>query len=829
MSGRLFALMAGPRQRTVLSAIGIRAVIMAGREHVRWARSGRAAPILVLLAAGLVGCVTDGQNGGPPPQSGIINQVRGVDLSARHPRYPVDAVPANTPDGARSATYYGDDTPPIITPRSSPGPEADADPDKATDVTGALAGGKGYDINFENTPIPTVAKTLLGDILGVGYAIDPRVQGSVSLASGRPVPKKDILFVFESALRVNNVALIREANGYRLIPTAEAAGSAPIDDTPAPEPGYGITVVPVQYVSAQTLTKLLDNFVAKPGMARADPSRNLVVFQGSAADRRAAVETIRSFDADWMRGQSVGIYPVSNSTPEPIISELEKIVDSGEGGLSQNVVKLQPIGRQNAILVVTRKPALLKTVATWITRLDKSGGAGTGVKVYRMRYGDARQAAALLNDIFLGSSASGLDSPTNQLVPGGGAVASASSRLGLSNGQPSTAASTTGTPSGSSPGSPATPASFNARFADGGGGRLGPGPGAGGVNGTPDTFAGRGTPLAAGTTSGATTPILTNVRIAADATNNALLIYASPENYRIIARTLLQLDRPQLQVAIDATIAEVTLNDNLSYGVQFYLQSKSLGLNPDTGSILNQPFLPTSPSPPGVIGANAALSTVLPGFNFLAGSSAQPSIILNALHAVTDVRVLSTPSLVVLDNQTASLQVGDQIPITTGSATVLTTANTVVNTIDYRNTGVILRVAPRINVNGNVLLDIEQEISTVADTPTANTLTPTVSQRKVRSSIAVASGQTVLLAGLMGKTENRSRSGIPGLDQVPGLGILFSQTSNTGKRTELIIFIRPQIIRNGFDARRVAEELRGKMIFHGPPQAVVHKSPEIVK
>ena len=338
-------------------------------------------------------------------------------------------------------------------------------------------------------------------------------------------------------------------------------------------------------------------------------------------------------------------------------------------------------------------------------------------------------------------------------------------------------------------------------------------------------------PLASGTGSGATTPLLTNVRIAADVTNNALLIYANQENYRLIERTLQQIDRPQLQVAIDATIAEVTLNDNLSYGVQFYLQSKNLGLNPDTGSILNQPFPPGTPSPPGVVGAGAALSTVLPGFNFLAGSSAQPTMILNALHAVTDVRVLSTPSLVVLDNQTASLQVGDQIPITTGSATVLTTNNTVVNTIDYRNTGVILRVAPRVNVNGNVLLDIEQEISTVADTPTANTLTPTVSQRKVRSSIAVASGQTVLLAGLIGKTENRSRNGIPGLDQVPGLGVLFSQTSKTGQRTELIIFIRPQIIRNGFDARRVAEELRSKMVFRaGPFPASTHKSPpEIIK
>ena len=174
-------------------------------------------------------------------------------------------------------------------------------------------------------------------------------------------------------------------------------------------------------------------------------------------------------------------------------------------------------------------------------------------------------------------------------------------------------------------------------------------------------------------------------------------------------------------------------------------------------------------------------------------------------------KVLSNPSLVVVDNHFATLQVGDQIPVSTGTATVLSSSNTVVNTVDYRNTGVILRVAPRVNANGNVLLDIEQEISSVADNAHAATLTPTVSQRKVKSSIAVASGQTVLLAGLISETQDRGRAGIPGLDQVPGLGALFSNTTGSAQRTELIIFIRPQIIRNGNDAGRIAEELRSRL------------------
>ena len=303
------------------------------------------------------------------------------------------------------------------------------------------------------------------------------------------------------------------------------------------------------------------------------------------------------------------------------------------------------------------------------------------------------------------------------------------------------------------------------------------------------------------------------MRITADVVNNSLLIYADQSSYRIIEATLQQVDQPQLQVAIDATIAEVTLNNTLSYGVQSFLTSKNLGLKPDTGSILNTQSFPspgsTTASAAGVV-TNALINRAIPGFNFLIGSEAQPSFILDALHSVTSVKVLSNPSLVVINNQVATLQVGDVVPVSTGSATVLTANNTVVNTIDYRNTGIILRVSPRINVNGNVRLDVEQEISNVSPA-TATSLTPTVSERRVKSSISVATGQTVLLAGLISEQQNGTRSGIPLLDEIPGLGDAFSRQAKKGTRTELIIFIRPQIIRNGTDASNVAEELRSKL------------------
>ena len=280
------------------------------------------------------------------------------------------------------------------------------------------------------------------------------------------------------------------------------------------------------------------------------------------------------------------------------------------------------------------------------------------------------------------------------------------------------------------------------------------------------------------------------------ALNNSILVYASEQDYRVVERALTQLDRPKLQVAIDVTIAEVALKDELDYGVQFFL-SKGTLIN------VSQSTLPITPT--------------LPGFNFVLGNALSPRLILNALHQYTDVKILSNPSLVVVNNQSATLEVGDQVPVTTGSATVLSANNAVVNTVDYKNTGIILNVRPRINSNGTVLLDIQQEISSVVknniggSTSGTTSLTPTISQRRVRSELSVANGQTVLLAGLISETQGIAHTGIPVLDQIPVFGNAFGSKANSVDRTELILFIRPQIIHDGPDASVVAEELRSKM------------------
>jgi general secretion pathway protein D len=776
---------------------------------VRVGKSGRyrtighsACAIFILLSMSLlVSCnsATVGSNEGS--QLDVMDKVRSLDLLPRQSQSEdtSTATSGRSKGGSRPAMYEGTDVTAVSDERPQP-----------------AANGKSFDLNFENTPVTTVAKVVLGDILGVGYTIDPRVQGTVSLVSIRPVAKSDIIFVLENALRLSGVVLIRDTAGYRLTPLVDAVGAGHVDAADAsPEPGFGVSVVPLQHVSAQTLLKLMDSFATKAGTVRADATRNLLLIQGTGAERRIAVDTALSFDVDWMRGQSVGVFPVSSGPPAPIIAELEKIVDSGENGLSQNVIKFQPIARLNAIMVVSKRPEMLRTAATWIKRLDQADTERTSVHVYQVKYGDARQIARVLTDMFMGGSSSSLlDSADNQVAPGSGTSSTSSGdRLSMNgNASNGNASSTTGG-FGNQTGTGAT-SGFGSQAA----GANGRGGGSGGLGGG----GGNALDSGRGASSGNGQPVLQGeVRITPDVVNNSLLIYADQANYRIIEATLLQIDKQQIQVAIDATIAEVTLTNDLSYGVQTYLTSRNVGLKPNTGSILNTqattaPATTVDPTTGATTVAgsltNAFINRAFPGFNFLVGNGTQPTAILDALHAVTSVKVLSNPSLVVINNQVATLQVGDSVPISTGSATVLTTNNTVVNTIDYRNTGIILRVAPRISANGNVRLDVEQEISNVP-TSSSNTpnLTPTVSERKVKSSILVANGQTVLLAGLISEQQNGTRNAIPGLDQIPVLGDAFGHQDNNTTRTELIIFIRPQIIHNGSDAHIVAEELRSKL------------------
>lgn len=742
------------------------------------------------IAFALCGCNSDPGSVGQSTANDVYSAVARLDLSSKL-GFPNGQPAAGDAGRPRGTSYFGTGDAPA---------EARLDPGQQI-----AKSGDGYEVDFENAPIAGVAKAIIVDALGLSLSVDPRVDGKISLSSGRPLKRDEVLFALEGALRASFAAMVRDGSGYRIIPITDVAGLAGVDPSARPTPGYGISVLPLRFVSADNIVKLVDSFAAKPGSVRIDTSRNLLLVQGSAEERRVTMDAALSFDQDWMRGQSVGVYPVSSAAPETIITELQRITDSGEGGAAKGLVQFQPIARMNAVLVVAKRPDLLRQVATWIQRLDHAENSATLSRVYHVKYGSAKQLAALLNDAL--GNGSGQSTGNDSLEPGTGRVS-----LGSTGSQSSTFGSQASSATGANTSGAVNPTPFGALQ-----GRTGTTAPSGNTtfgNSDSGNQAGRTSSLDASSGSRGNG----KAHVTADISTNSLLIFADRESFSMIERVLRDLDRPRLQVAIEATIAEVTLNDGLQYGVQYFLKSGDLpGVKADRGSVgLTQ------------LGADAlgaaGAARILPGFNFLLGPQSDPRLVIDALSSRTHVKVLSTPSVVVLDNQVASIQVGDQVPIATSQATLVgatstgpltTSAFPVANNIDYRNTGVILRVLPRISAQGNVTLEIEQEISNVTNNGSQNSLTPTVSQRQIHSSISVSNGQTVVLAGLISNQETGDREGIPFLSSIELLGDLFAHNQTARNRTELVVFIRPQIISNSLDAQAVAEEMRNKMLLSG--------------
>jgi general secretion pathway protein D len=251
---------------------------------------------------------------------------------------------------------------PFLFPGSDVQPERprDRDPEMRTASLqqAAFIKGDGVEMNFDGADVQTVAKTLLGDILQLNFVVDPRVQGNVTLASAGPISRKDVLPAFESVLRMQNAAIVRTGDLVKVVPMAEASGSGAIS-VGTGEPGFGVSLVPLRYTSASTVAKTAESFLSRPGAIRVVQSRNLLLIQGTTAERQAALDVVSTFDVEWLQNQSVGVYPLKSTSPETMIGELERVLETSEGGLGQGVIRFQPISRMNAVMVVTKNPKLL--------------------------------------------------------------------------------------------------------------------------------------------------------------------------------------------------------------------------------------------------------------------------------------------------------------------------------------------------------------------------------------------------------------------------------------------------------------------------------------
>jgi general secretion pathway protein D len=352
--------------------------------------------------------------GSNPKPDGVLDPIRNANLRATMPA-PVAGQTGAAGQTSHPLLFPGTETAP--TPQGT-GVEASAMPNGSV-----VAPTDGVDINFENADIGTVARTLLGDTLGVSFVVDPRVQGNVTLSSNGPIARRDVLPVFESVLRMSNAALVREGNLVKILPVPEATGAGPVT-LGGGEPGFGVSIVPLRYTSAATIAKAVENFVTRPGAVRVDPARNLLLIQGTTSERRDALVVISTFDVEWLRNQSVGIYPLKSTTPETIIHELEKVFDVADGGQGQGVVRFQPVARMNAVMAVTRSEKLLERATQWVGRLDRSDNNGTTVRIYQLNFGNATKIAKILNDIFVGRSGTNAETPAKELAPGANATAS---------------------------------------------------------------------------------------------------------------------------------------------------------------------------------------------------------------------------------------------------------------------------------------------------------------------------------------------------------------------------------------------------------------------
>ena len=287
------------------------------------------------------------------------------------------------------------------------------------------------------------------------------------------------------------------------------------------------------------------------------------------------------------------------------------------------------------------------------------------------------------------------------------------------------------------------------------------------------------------------------LRLTADARTNALILLADDAEYRNVLDIVRELDAPPPQVLIEATIAEVTLNDRLRFGVQWFFDDGDL-----TGGLSSGSDDDAAPSFPGLAVRYLNLDV---------------RAVLNALSAVTDVQLISTPRILVLSNESAELQVGDQVPIITQTAVGLNTDSRILNSVQYRDTGVVLSVTPRVTESGRMFIEIAQEVSEVSGTTSSEIDSPTIQQRRISTRIQVEDGQLVVLGGLLRSSRSLGDTGVPYLSRIPALGALFRTRDTTERQTELVMFLRPTVIRARSDIDAITDDVVRRLQVLGLP------------
>jgi general secretion pathway protein D len=642
----------------------------------------------------------------------------------------------------------------------------------------------GVTLNLVGASVPEVAKTVLGDVLKVNYTVSDKVKASITLSTAQPVAKDELLKIFEYVLRSEGIAIAEEGGVYHILPADAAPNRSPRwSGTAQGKVGTGTAIVPLRYVSAAEMERVLKSVAPQTSVLRVDNARNLLLVSGTPSELESINATVDTFDVDWMRGMSFALLPLESGDPEAVAKELDTVFANDTDSPTKGIIRFIPNSRLKAVLVISSRPEYLKRAANWVKRIDLAGQATEKqVHVYHVQNRPAVELAALLGKVYNAQSGNRVVTSATQTVETAAVVST-----GEGNDE---AAGQANVAQGFPPGFALNQARTGRQAQNGQNGALpdiaeaaaGEGEQTGGRNGT-----GAG-----------------GIGIVPDEPNNALIITATAQEYTRIRRILSRIDIAANQVLLEATIAEVTLNDELRFGLKWFFEK---GNNSATFSTAS----------------SGAIAQAFPGFSYFLNTP-NVQVALNALNQVTTVNLVSSPTLMVLDNKKAVLQIGDEVPVPTQQAqSVLVPGAPIVNSISYKNTGVILSITPRVGDNGRIQLDIEQEVSDVkAGTSTPNedgsVPAPTIAQRRVKTAVAVGDGEAIMLGGLMRDQSTVGNTKVPLVGDIPVVGNLFKSKNDTISRTELFIAITPHVVKDPRQIRGIADEFRDRMNLTTRPQ-----------
>ena len=646
--------------------------------------------------------------------------------------------------------------------------------------------------NFTNQPIEAVINSIMGDLLHENYSIAQGVKGDVSFSTSKPVNKRQALSILETLLSWTDNAMIKQGDRYVILPANQAVAGKLVPEMTVSQPAAGMSarLFPLRYISATEMQKLLKPFARENAFLLVDPARNVLSMSGTPDELANYQDTIDTFDVDWLKGMSVGVFGLQRASVAELMPELQKMFGPDSGMPLAGMVRFLPIERTNSVVAISSQPEYLREVGDWIHTIDEGGGNEPQMYVYDVRNMKASDLAKYLRQIY-GNGAIKDDSAA-KVAPGlKTRTLSSLSSGGTSNGMNSSSGgfgNSSGTSGGMGLSNNQNQSGDEEQDAETGDESL-------------DSEADSSEEQGGGALGNTSKGIDASTRITAQKSSNQLLVRTRPAQWKEIESAIKRLDNAPLQVQIETRILEVNLTGELDLGVQWYLGR--LAGNSGSDTVSN-----TAGSQGALGGGGVEVGSSSLFYSFV---SSNLQVALRALETNGRTQVLSAPSLVVMNNQQAQIQVGDNIPI---SQTTVNTTNsdTTLSSVEYVQTGVILDVVPRINPGGLVYMDIQQQVSDADTTSTSDTQTnPRISTRSVSTQVAVQSGQTVLLGGLIKQDNAESTSSIPYLGKVPGLRWLFGTTSKSKARTELIVLITPRVITSSRQSRQVTDDYRQQM------------------